>query len=56
MRALGRFYSRTLCTSSEQVVMESGPYRVIRHPGYLGSIMVWTGFGVASGSAATVSK
>jgi protein-S-isoprenylcysteine O-methyltransferase Ste14 len=25
---------------------------VIRHPGYLGSIMVWTGFGVASGSAA----
>jgi len=23
---------------------------VIRHPGYLGSIMVWTGFGVASGS------
>jgi protein-S-isoprenylcysteine O-methyltransferase Ste14 len=52
MRALGPYYSRTLRTTSDQVVVESGPYRVIRHPGYLGSIMVWTGFGVASGSAA----
>jgi protein-S-isoprenylcysteine O-methyltransferase Ste14 len=52
MRALGPYYSRTLRTSSDQIVVESGPYRVIRHPGYLGSIMVWTGFGVASGSAA----
>jgi protein-S-isoprenylcysteine O-methyltransferase Ste14 len=52
MRALGRYYSRTLRTTGDQVVVESGPYRVVRHPGYLGSIMVWTGFGVASGSAA----
>jgi protein-S-isoprenylcysteine O-methyltransferase Ste14 len=52
MRALGPYYSRTLRTSGGQVVVESGPYRVIRHPGYLGSIMVWTGFAVASGSAA----
>lgn len=53
MRALGRYYSRTLRTVGDQVVVESGPYRVIRHPGYLGSIMVWTGFGVASGSGVT---
>jgi protein-S-isoprenylcysteine O-methyltransferase Ste14 len=52
MRALGPYYSRTLRTTGDQVVVESGPYRVIRHPGYLGSIMVWTGFGAASGSAA----
>jgi protein-S-isoprenylcysteine O-methyltransferase Ste14 len=52
MRALGPYYSRTLRTSSDQVVVESGPYRVIRHRGYLGSIMVWTGFGAASGCAA----
>jgi len=25
---------------------------VIRHPGYLGSILVWTGFAVTSGSGA----
>ena len=51
MRALGPYYSRTLRTTGDQVVVESGPYRVIRHPGYLGSIMIWTGFGIASGSA-----
>jgi len=52
MRTLGADYSRTLRTTSGQTVVEYGPYRVIRHPGYLGSIMVWTGFAVTSGSAA----
>lgn len=52
MRTLGAYYSRTLRTTSDQQVVEYGPYRVIRHPGYLGSIMVWTGFAVTSGSAA----
>jgi protein-S-isoprenylcysteine O-methyltransferase Ste14 len=51
MRTLGSFYSRTLRTSGDQVVVDRGPYRVIRHPGYLGSLLVWTGFAVASGSA-----
>ena len=51
MRTLGRFYSRTLRTADDQVVVDSGPYRVVRHPGYLGSLLVWTGFAVASGSA-----
>ena len=52
MRTLGAYYSRTLRTTSDQTVVGYGPYRVIRHPGYLGSIMVWTGFAVTSGSAA----
>lgn len=52
MRTLGAYYSRTLRTTSGQDVVEDGPYRVIRHPGYLGSVMVWTGFAVTSGSAA----
>lgn len=52
MRRLGAYYSRTLRTAPDQKVVESGPYRVIRHPGYLGSIMVWTGFAVTSGSGA----
>jgi protein-S-isoprenylcysteine O-methyltransferase Ste14 len=52
MRTLGAYYSRTLRTTSDQQVVEYGPYRVIRHPGYLVSIMVWTGFAVTSGNAA----
>jgi protein-S-isoprenylcysteine O-methyltransferase Ste14 len=55
MRTLGAYYSRTLRTTADQNVVEYGPYRVIRHPGYLGSIMVWTGFAVTSGSVAAAA-
>ena len=43
MRVLGRDYTRSLRTRSEQAVVDRRPYRAIRHPGYLGSILVWTG-------------
>jgi protein-S-isoprenylcysteine O-methyltransferase Ste14 len=50
MRTLGASYSRTLRTEDEQPVVAEGPYRLIRHPGYLGSLLTWTGFGLTSGS------
>ncbi len=50
MRTLGASYSRTLRADEEQRVVDDGPYRTIRHPGYLGSLLTWTGFGVTSGS------
>jgi protein-S-isoprenylcysteine O-methyltransferase Ste14 len=43
MRVLGRDYTRSLRTRTDQVVVDRGPYRRIRHPGYLGSILVWAG-------------
>ena len=43
MQHLGRYYSRTLRVQDEQHVVDDGPYRYVRHPGYLGSILVWTG-------------
>jgi protein-S-isoprenylcysteine O-methyltransferase Ste14 len=43
MRVLGRDYTRSLRTRDAQVVVERGPYRLVRHPGYLGSILVWAG-------------
>ena len=52
MRSLGESYSRTLRVTNEQTVVEVGPYRYVRHPGYLGSLLVWTGFGLTSGSVA----
>lgn len=55
MRALGRFYSRTLRTQvDQQALVETGPYRAIRHPGYLGSLLNWTGFALTSRSAPVV--
>jgi protein-S-isoprenylcysteine O-methyltransferase len=47
MNALGKFYSRTLRTMSEQRVITTGPYKLVRHPGYLSSILIWIGTGLA---------
>ena len=43
MRVLGRDYTRSLRTRADQTVVDRGPYRVVRHPGYLGSLLVWAG-------------
>jgi protein-S-isoprenylcysteine O-methyltransferase Ste14 len=45
---LGTYYTTTLMMSEGQKVVTSGPYTFIRHPGYLGEIMIWTGFAVVS--------
>jgi protein-S-isoprenylcysteine O-methyltransferase Ste14 len=42
-RTLGAFYTRTLCVAEEHRIIQEGPYKVIRHPGYLGVILMWTG-------------
>ena len=41
MRTLGRAYTRTLRTEGGQPVIDDGPYRLVRHPGYLGSLLIW---------------
>lgn len=46
-QVLGEFYTRTLRVSEKQVIVEKGPYALIRHPGYLGMILVWVGAGLA---------
>ncbi len=48
MRALGDFYSRTLRVTGDHRVVSSGPYRYVRHPGYLGMILVLGGADVAT--------
>jgi protein-S-isoprenylcysteine O-methyltransferase Ste14 len=47
-RVLGAFYTRTLRTSATQSLVEEGPYRLVRHPGYLGVLLLWLGAGLAS--------
>lgn len=46
-RTLGAHYTRTLRTADDQPVIAGGPYRWIRHPGYAGMIVLWSGFGLA---------
>lgn len=51
MQTLRESYTRTLRVSNTQGVIEAGPYFRIRHPGYLGSLLIWMGFALSSGSA-----
>jgi protein-S-isoprenylcysteine O-methyltransferase Ste14 len=44
---LGQFYTRTLRVSEGQQILEEGPYRLIRHPGYLGTLLTWVGLPLA---------
>ena len=47
-RVLGSYFTRTLRTAPEQRVVSDGPYRLVRHPGYLGDILLWTGAACAT--------
>ncbi len=47
-RTLGAFYTRTLVTTAQQRIVNTGPYRLLRHPGYLGNLMLWLGAALAT--------
>jgi protein-S-isoprenylcysteine O-methyltransferase Ste14 len=44
------FASRTIQVEAEQKVISSGPYRIVRHPMYLGSLVMWLATPLALGS------
>jgi protein-S-isoprenylcysteine O-methyltransferase Ste14 len=50
MTTLGASYTRTLRTAGDQRLVQDGPYRLIRHPGYSGSLLVWVGYSLGLGS------
>ncbi|CAI2175724.1 16114_t:CDS:2, partial [Funneliformis geosporum] len=47
---INRFFSRNLRIGEGQFIVTEGPYRHIRHPGYLGQLLIWNGFGLSSGN------
>ena len=51
---LGRFYTRTLKITENHRVVTTGPYARIRHPGYLGYMLMWVAFGVLLGNLVTI--
>lgn len=50
MLTLGSSYSRALRVTERQPLVTAGPYRIIRHPGYAGTLLVWIGYGLGLGS------
>jgi len=47
-------YTRTLLVQDEHSIERGGPYRYVRHPGYLGSLLCLNGIALASGNWPTV--
>ncbi|TAN07904.1 MAG: isoprenylcysteine carboxylmethyltransferase family protein [Rhodanobacteraceae bacterium] len=47
IKVLGRFFTRSVATREGQYVVETGPYRLIRHPSYTGAMVTILGLGLA---------
>ena len=47
-KTLGQYFTHTVMVSSDQPVIASGPYRVLRHPSYTAIIVATIGAGLAS--------
>jgi len=50
-RTLGRFFVGAVVIQEQHQVIATGPYAVIRHPGYAGSMLSLLGIGLATGDA-----
>jgi protein-S-isoprenylcysteine O-methyltransferase Ste14 len=49
---LGRFFTTTVVVRPGQTVVSSGPYGFVRHPAYLGLLVLLLGFGLTLGDLA----
>ncbi len=44
---LGNYFTRDVAVSTDQAVVQNGPYRYIRHPAYSGTFLTMVGVGLA---------
>ena len=47
VHVLGRFFTFNVATRAGQYVVDTGPYRLVRHPAYAGSLLAFLGIGLA---------
>lgn len=52
---LGSFFTTDVRIHSQQTVVDSGPYRWVRHPSYTGLILTFVGIGLALGNWAALA-
>lgn len=55
VRTLGRWFKVTVVVEPGQRVVDSGPYRLIRHPSYTGMLIALLGIGIAVDSWASIA-
>ncbi len=49
-RTLGKYFTGAVVVGPDQPVIDRGPYRHIRHPGYTAAFVMYAGIGLALGS------
>jgi protein-S-isoprenylcysteine O-methyltransferase Ste14 len=54
-RVLGKFFTGAVTVQSDQVVVDRGAYRWVRHPSYTGGIIMFAGIGLALGNWMSVA-
>lgn len=54
MSVLGKFFTYQVAVQSGQTVVQTGPYRYLRHPSYTGALITLLGLGLALGNWAAV--
>jgi protein-S-isoprenylcysteine O-methyltransferase Ste14 len=55
MSALRELYTVRLSVQEGHRLVTDGPYRIVRHPGYSGSLLIFPGMGLALGSLAILA-
>ena len=48
--SLGKYFTFVVATDHDQPVVQRGPYRVLRHPGYTGLLLAFAGGGLMWGN------
>ena len=54
-KALGQYFTHTVMVSSDQPVIATGPYRVLRHPSYAAILLACIGIGLAAANWADLA-
>lgn len=47
---LGRLFTVDVAIHEDHALIESGPYRLLRHPAYAGALLAFLGFGICLGN------
>ncbi|MEV4053833.1 isoprenylcysteine carboxylmethyltransferase family protein [Amycolatopsis sp. NPDC049688] len=48
--SLGKLFTVTVRTNEQQLVVDRGPYRALRHPSYTGLLLIFSGGGLIAGN------
>ena len=52
---LGRFFTVNVAIAADHSLIDSGPYRLVRHPSYTGALLAFLGLGASLGNWVSVA-